>query len=176
MIRTLFYAEVVMDKHGTHQNVKTYNRTTQKTKGMRKTDPTRKTGGEPMCWRRVENVKTYNRTTQKTKRMGKTDPTRKTGGEPMCWRRVVSSCFLYNTRRVTHIYSQEEFEDTIGAIRIRISKNRQHKEKVQKDKQRSTKHTYKTKDRVTRTPLITGGELRCSGRVVIEERKRLCKK
>jgi hypothetical protein len=34
------------------------------------------------------------------------------------------------------------------------------KEKVQKDKQRSTKHTYKTKDRVTRTPLKTGGELR----------------
>jgi len=27
------------------------------------------------------------------------------------------------------------------------------KKKVQKDKQRSTKHTYKTKDRVTRTPL-----------------------
>ena len=26
------------------------------------------------------------------------------------------------------------------------------KENVQKDKQRSTKHTYKTKDRVTRTP------------------------
>jgi hypothetical protein len=38
-------------------------------------------------------------------------------------------------------------------------------EKVQKDKQRSTRHTYKTKDRVTRTPLKTGGELRCSGRV-----------
>ena len=36
---------------------------------------------------------------------------------------------------------------------------------VQKDKQRSTKHTYKTKDRVTRTLLKTGGELRCSGRV-----------
>jgi hypothetical protein len=33
------------------------------------------------------------------------------------------------------------------------------KEKVQKDKKRSTKHTYKTKDRVTRTPLKTGGEL-----------------
>jgi hypothetical protein len=31
------------------------------------------------------------------------------------------------------------------------------KEKVQKDKQRSIKHTYKTKDRVTRTPLKTGG-------------------
>ena len=39
------------------------------------------------------------------------------------------------------------------------------KEKVQKDKQRSTKHTYKTKDRVTRIPLNTGGELRCSWRV-----------
>jgi hypothetical protein len=34
------------------------------------------------------------------------------------------------------------------------------KEKVQKDKQRSTKHTYKTKDRVTRTPVKTGGKLR----------------
>ena len=32
------------------------------------------------------------------------------------------------------------------------------KEKVQTDKQRSTKHTYKTKDRVTRTSLKTGGE------------------
>ena len=39
------------------------------------------------------------------------------------------------------------------------------KEKVQKDKERSTKHTHKTKDRVTRTPLRTGGELRCSGMV-----------
>jgi hypothetical protein len=39
------------------------------------------------------------------------------------------------------------------------------KEKVQKDKQRSIKHTYKTKDRVTRTPLKIGDELRCSGRV-----------
>ena len=38
-------------------------------------------------------------------------------------------------------------------------------EKVQKDKQRSTKHTYKTKDRVTRTPVKVGGELMCSGRV-----------
>jgi hypothetical protein len=57
----------------------------------------------------------------------------------------------------------------MGVIRICISKkNRQHngqKEKVQKDKQRSTKHTYKTKDRVTWTPLITAGELRCSGSV-----------
>jgi hypothetical protein len=41
------------------------------------------------------------------------------------------------------------------------------KDKVQKDKQRSTKHTYKTEDRVTRTPLKTRGELRRSGRVDI---------
>jgi hypothetical protein len=39
------------------------------------------------------------------------------------------------------------------------------KEKAQKDKQRYTKHTHKTKDQITRTPLKTGGELRCSGRV-----------
>jgi hypothetical protein len=32
------------------------------------------------------------------------------------------------------------------------------KKKGQKDKQRSTKHTHKTKDRVTRTSLKTGGE------------------
>ena len=39
------------------------------------------------------------------------------------------------------------------------------KEKVQHVKQRSTKHTLKTKDRVTRTPLKTGGERRCFGGV-----------
>ena len=38
-------------------------------------------------------------------------------------------------------------------------------EKVQKDKQRSTKQTYKTKYRVTRTPLKIGGEFICSERV-----------
>ena len=48
-------------------------------------------------------------------------------------------------------------------------------------KQRSTKHTYKSKDRVTRTPLKTGGELVCSGRVneyttiYITEKKKHCK-
>ena len=38
---------------------------------------------------------------------------------------------------------------------------------MQKDKQRSTKHTHKTKDPVTRTPLNTGSELKCSGRVSV---------
>ena len=105
--------------------------------------------------------------------------------------------------------SIEEFEDTKGVTRIRISKknrqhngqkteeqttqwpkdrrtdnamvkrqkNRQHngqkteeqttqwsKEKVQKNEQRSTKHTHKTKDWAQ---LKTGGELKCSGRVEV---------
>ena len=57
------------------------------------------------------------------------------------------------------------FEDTKGVIRIRKSEeDRQHnaKRKRTKDKQQSTKHTHKTTDRVTRTPLKTGGELQCS--------------
>ena len=56
-----------------------------------------------------------------------------------------------------------------GVIRIRISKkNRQHN--GQKKKYKRTNNDLqnihiKTKDRITRTPLKTGGELRCSGRV-----------
>ena len=41
------------------------------------------------------------------------------------------------------------------------------KRKGQNDKQRSTKHSNKTKGRVTRSPLKTGGELSCSGRVTV---------
>jgi hypothetical protein len=33
---------------------------------------------------------------------------------------------------------------------------------VQRDEQRPTKHTHKTKDRVTRAPLKSGCEPRCS--------------
>ena len=43
--------------------------------------------------------------------------------------------------------------------------NTMAKRKSTKDKQRSTKHIYKTKDRVTRTSLKTGDELMCPGRV-----------
>ena len=39
------------------------------------------------------------------------------------------------------------------------------KETVQKNKQRSTKHTHRTKDRVKRTQLKSGVDLRCSARV-----------
>jgi hypothetical protein len=44
----------------------------------------------------------------------------------------------------------EEFEDTKGVIKICISKkNRQDNGQKKKYKQRSTKHTHKTKDQVT---------------------------
>ena len=49
----------------------------------------------------------------------------------------------------------------------RRTDNTMGEKRIQKDKQRSTKHTYKTKDRVTRTPLKNGCELRCSGRISI---------
>ena len=40
-------------------------------------------------------------------------------------------------------------------------------EKVQTDKQRSTKHTHIAKDRVTRTPLTIGGELRVANQICV---------
>ena len=67
--------------------------------------------------------------------------------------------FLYNAEQ-----TYEEFEDTKRVIKIRkLKKDRQ--DNGQKDKQRYTKHTYKTKDRVTWTLLKTGVELRFSGRI-----------
>ena len=64
-----------------------------------------------------------------------------------------------------HFY-KEEFEDNKEVISIRKSKkDRQHndqKEKGQKNKQRSTKHTHKTKDRI---PLKIRNKRRCSVRV-----------
>jgi hypothetical protein len=64
----------------------------------------------------------------------------------------------YPERTTDH--GQTTGKKSLKGIRIRISKkNRQRN--GQKDKQRSTKHTYKNKDRVTRTPLKTGGEFRC---------------
>jgi len=61
---------------------------------------------------------------------------------------------------------QEKFEDTKGVIIIICisKKNRQHNGQKKKYKRTNndTKYTHKTKDRVTRTPLKTGGELRFS--------------
>jgi hypothetical protein len=49
--------------------------------------------------------------------------------------------------------------DRYGISVIKVEqKTHWPKEKIQKNKQRSTKHTHKTKDRVTRTLLKTGGE------------------
>ena len=75
-----------------------------------------------------------------------------------------------------YLLYDEEFEDTKRVIRIRKQKNRQHngqkkknrqhngqKEKGQKEKQRYTNITHKTKDRVTRTPLKIGDEIKTSG-------------
>ena len=42
---------------------------------------------------------------------------------------------------------------------MKYKQHKGQKEKVQKGKQLSTKHTHKTKDRVTRTPLKTEGEI-----------------
>ena len=67
-----------------------------------------------------------------------------------------------------YIIKYEEFEDTKGIIRIRIPKrNRQHNDRKKKYKKtkRSTKHTYKTKGRVTRTPIKPGNDFICSSRV-----------
>ena len=64
---------------------------------------------------------------------------------------------------------QEEFEDTKGVIRIRKSKkDRQLNGQKKRDKQRPTKRTHKTKNRVTRTPLETGGELRFTTTLAVQ--------
>ena len=57
------------------------------------------------------------------------------------------------------VFVHEEFEDTKRGNQNPYIEEEQTtqwpKEKGQKDKQRSTKHTYKTKDRVTRSGLRT---------------------
>ena len=45
-------------------------------------------------------------------------------------------------------------------------KNRQHNGQKKKYKQRSTKHTHKTKDWLTRTPLKTGVDLLVTNPVI----------
>jgi hypothetical protein len=64
--------------------------------------------------------------------------------------------------------AKEEFDDTKGVIRIvnrRSTENTVANRKRTKEKKQYTKHSHKTKDRVTRSPLKTGEELRCYGRV-----------
>ena len=71
--------------------------------------------------------------------------------------------YMYQTINL----SQEEFDDNKGVIRTRESKDRQHNGQMNIDNKRTNndlqKHTHKTKDRVTRTPLQTGSELSFPG-------------
>jgi hypothetical protein len=72
---------------------------------------------------------------------------------------------LGTLRRVWR-YQREVIRNSTKGLNVEEEQTTQYpKEKVQKDKQRSTTYTYKAKDRVTRSPLKTGDELRCSGRV-----------
>ena len=82
-------------------------------------------------------------------------------------------CWSYNDNGVGNVCivtSTDEFYDTKGIIRIcKSKKNRQHNGQKKKDKMTNNdlqNITQKTKDWVTRTPLNTGSELMCSGRVI----------
>jgi hypothetical protein len=83
-------------------------------------------------------------------------------------------CWSHNDNGVGNVCivtSADEFYDTNGIIRMcKSKKNRQHNGQKKKDKMTNNdlqiKSTHKTKDWVTRTPLKTGGELRCSRRVI----------
>ena len=82
-----------------------------------------------------------------------------------------------NSRYSMLHWQREAIQDMKKNLKIRYQRGNQNpyiekqqktqwsKEKVPKDKQRSTKHTLTTKDRLTRTPLKNKAELGCSGRV-----------
>ena len=76
--------------------------------------------------------------------------------------------FILCCKTVLGTYVYEEVEDTKGEIRIRKSKtDRQHNGYKKNDKGTNNdlqNNKHKTKDRVTRTPLKIGSELRYSGR------------
>ena len=87
------------------------------------------------------------------------------------WREHVT--FRWDSDDVCFVLDQEEFNGTIGVIRIRKSnKDRQDngqktdKTMAKRKKDNGTNNdlqntTQKSKDRATRNPLKTGGELRC---------------
>ena len=73
------------------------------------------------------------------------------------WRTVNNQCFFWRVWR----YQSGNQNPYIAEEQT----TQWPKEKLQKDKQRSTKHTHKSKDRAARTPLKPGGELMCFGMV-----------
>ena len=60
---------------------------------------------------------------------------------------------------------EEKAEDTKREIRSRISKDRQYNGQKKKYNNHLQSTTHKTEEQATRTPLIGGCELMCSGRV-----------
>ena len=77
-----------------------------------------------------------------------------------------SSCNITKALALSWLYIARVWRHQMGNPYIEEEQTTQWSNaKVQKDKQRSTKHTHKTKDRVTRIPLKTGDELRCSRRI-----------
>ena len=85
-------------------------------------------------------------------------------------------CLLYlvpsiNGLSILHCpfwYFYEKFEDAKAVIRSRKPKKGRQLNDIEKDKKTNNDLqiiTQKTKDQVTRTPLKTRSELRCSGRV-----------
>ena len=70
---------------------------------------------------------------------------------------------LWAHTRGRHVWRQ--IKGNPSAVNRKIQKIQWPKEEEQKDKQQSIKHTHIIKDRVTRTPLISGVELMCFGRV-----------
>ena len=87
---------------------------------------------------------------------------------------VINIDFMYFSCTVTGSSSNPNFREIILILYLlyvgrrvwryqrevimfrKSKKDRQHNNKKKKNKQPSTKHTHKTKDRVTRTPLKTG--------------------
>ena len=76
------------------------------------------------------------------------------------WSISLEACLI-----LTHSKNSLKIPKRYQNPQIEEQENIMAKRRGQNDKQRSTKYTHKTKDRVTRTPLKTGDELRCSGRV-----------
>ena len=90
----------------------------------------------------------------------------------ICCLYILMTYVVYNIFDICDFYQyhwidKEEFEDTKGAIKTvyrRRTDNTMAKRKSTKLQTTITKHTHKTKDRATRTPLKTESESRCSGR------------
>jgi hypothetical protein len=78
---------------------------------------------------------------------------------------LVSSSFYESNEVTFYIQLHNNTNDTMIFVYRRRTDNAMTERKSTKGQTTSTKHTHKTKDRVARTPLKTGGELGCSGRV-----------